>query len=109
MTDANRQPGDNGPDSGGGATMNPIDITIRTGNGDRKAEIQVQADVTVEELLASAKEQWALPGNYEYVLRSEQLGRQLRPTEVIGIAGVRQGDRLDIMQLSDAGAIGPRR
>lgn len=83
--------------------MSQLDVTIRTANGDRKAEIQVSPEVTVGELLASAKQQWALPGTYEYKLRSERLGRELRPTDTLGAVGIAAGDRLEILQYSDAG------
>ncbi|MGI9253063.1 MAG: EsaB/YukD family protein [Thermomicrobiales bacterium] len=85
--------------------MDQLDVTLKTANGNRKADIQVAADVTVGELLDSARQQWALPGNYEYILRSEHLGRELRPSDSLGAIGIVTGDRLEILQISDAGAV----
>ncbi|MFM9108828.1 MAG: EsaB/YukD family protein [Chloroflexota bacterium] len=83
--------------------MEDIDINIRTANGDRKADLQVRPDVTVGELLDSARQQWSLPGTYEYKLRSERLGRELRPSDTLGALGIASGDRLEILQYADAG------
>jgi hypothetical protein len=84
--------------------MSELDVTIRTAKGDRSADIQVAPDVTVNELLDSARQQWSLPGNFEYQLRSERLGRLLRPTDTIGASGITAGDRLEVVYQADAGA-----
>ncbi len=88
----------------GAAAAAEIDVQLRTANRDRKADLGVSPDVRVEELLHSARENWALPGQYEYILRSERLGRQLRPNETLGAAGIVAGDILEIQQISDAGS-----
>ena len=84
--------------------MDQLDVTIRTANGDRKADIRVSAEVTVDELLGSARKQWALPGTYEYKLRSERLNRELRGSDSLGAIGIIPGDRLEVLQYSDAGS-----
>ncbi len=89
--------------AGNGSAATEIDVQLRTANRDRKADLGVSPDVRVEELLQSARENWALPGQYEYILRSERLGRQLRPNETLGAAGILTGDVLEIQQISDAG------
>ena len=89
--------------AGNGSATTEIDVQLRTANRDRKADLGVSPDVRVEELLQSARDNWALPGQYEYILRSERLGRQLRPNETLGAAGIVAGDVLEIQQISDAG------
>ena len=80
-----------------------FDITLQTANRDRKAELGVDGDVRVGELLDMAKSQWSLPGDYEYIIRCERLGRQLRSDETLGEAGVLGGDRLEIFPMADYG------
>ena len=52
---------------------NKIALTIRTATRDRKADISATADATVAEILGSAKENWQLSRDYEYVVRRVQL------------------------------------
>jgi hypothetical protein len=82
-----------------------LNLQIRTANRDRKAEIGVEPSVTVGEVLDAARENWALPGDYEYVVRCERLGRQLTPQMTLAAAGVMPGDVLEIQPIADAGAI----
>ena len=84
--------------------MSALPLQIRTANRDRKAELEVDPDVRVEELLESARSNWALPDTYEYIVRCERLGRQLRPSESLAAAGVMACDTIEIQQISDAGA-----
>ena len=81
-----------------------FDITLQTANRDRKAELGVDGEVRVGELLDMAKSQWSLPGDYEYIIRCERLGRQLRSDETLGAAGVLSGDRLEIFPMADYGS-----
>ncbi len=78
-------------------------LTIRTATRDRQASISAPADVTIGELLSSAKQQWNLPETYEYVLRCERLGAQLSENMTLQQAGVVEGDVLEIQPLADAG------
>ncbi|HET7093167.1 MAG TPA: hypothetical protein VFI22_06810 [Thermomicrobiales bacterium] len=84
--------------------MSALPLQIRTANRDRKAELEVDPDVRVDELLDSAKSNWALPDTYEYIVLCERLGRQLRPTESLAAAGIVAGDTIEIQPISDAGA-----
>lgn len=86
--------------------MSELNVQIRTANRDRKGEIGVSSDVTVEEILSAAKENWALPSNYEYIVRHERLGKQLQGDVTLAAADVREGDVLEIQQISDAGGWG---
>lgn len=81
-----------------------FDIVLKTANNDRKADLGVNPDVQVGELLDMAKTKWALPGDYEYIIRCERLGRQLRSDETLGAAGVLGGDRLEIFPMADYGS-----
>jgi hypothetical protein len=80
-----------------------LKLTIRTATRDRKADIACPPDVSISEILASAREKWALPGNYEYVVRSEQQGAQLAIGQTLQQAGIQDGDVLEIQPLADAG------
>jgi len=80
-----------------------VQLTIRTATKDRNAHIAAPLDATVGEILNSAKENWRLSENYEYILRVERLGAQLRETQTLQEAGVQDGDVLEIAGLSDAG------
>lgn len=81
-----------------------LNLRIRTANRDRKAEIAVDPGISVAEVLEAAKENWALPGDYEYIVRCERLGTQLRPTATLIGSGIQSGDVLEIQPLADAGS-----
>jgi hypothetical protein len=78
-------------------------LTIRTATRDRVANIAAPSDASVGEILSSARENWNLPGTYEYVLRCERLGTQLAENVSLAQAGVKEGDVLEIQPLADAG------
>jgi len=80
-----------------------IQLNIRTATHDRQGVITVPLDVTVKEIIEGAKTNWNLSGNYEYILRSERLGAQLREDQTLQQVGVQDGDVLEIAGLSDAG------
>lgn len=83
---------------------NEMTLNIRTANRDRKAEIAVDPTVTVSEILEAAMQNWALPTDYDYVVRSDRLGTQLRPSATLIGSGVREGDILEIQPIADAGS-----
>ena len=80
-----------------------IQLTLRTATRDRKASISAPGDVTIEELLNSAMQQWNLSSDYEYVIRSERLGAQLAVDNTLHQAGILDQDVLEIQPLADAG------
>jgi hypothetical protein len=80
-----------------------VQLTIRTATRDRKADITAPLDATVGEILSSARENWNLSGQYEYIVRSERLGAQLREDQTLAQVGLQEGDVLEIAGLSDAG------
>ena len=80
-----------------------VQLTIRTATRDRQGVISAPLDATVGEILNSAKENWNLSNNYEYILRSERIGAQLRENETLSQIGVQEGDVLEIAGLADAG------
>jgi hypothetical protein len=80
-----------------------IRLTLRTATRDRQAEITAPPDATLGEILRSAQENWRLPVDYEYVIRSERLGAQLAPDQTLTQAVILDGDVLEIQPLADAG------
>lgn len=80
-----------------------LQLTVRTATRDRQANIAAPLEATVGELLSSARENWNLSSNYEYVMRCERLGSQLAENVTLAQAGVREGDVLEIQPLADAG------
>jgi hypothetical protein len=86
-----------------------VGLHIRTANRDRKADLQVPPDISVADILEACKDNWQLPTNYEYIIRCERLGRELRPADSITSAGLVSGDILEVQQIADAGAPGRRR
>jgi hypothetical protein len=82
-----------------------IRLTIRTATRDRQAEIMAPTDATIYEILRSAQQNWSLPPDYEYIVRSERLGTQLNPNETMQSAVVLDGDILEIQPLADAGSL----
>lgn len=80
-----------------------IQIYLRTASRDRQGKLTVDPGVTVQELIASAKENWNLAGTYEYIMRCERLGAQLPERSTLLDAGIQDGDVLEIAGLSDAG------
>ncbi len=97
MSDPSSQPG------------TEMTLHIRTANRDRKAEIAVDPNIRVSEILEAAMQNWALSADYEYVVRSDRLGTQLRPSATLVGSGIRDGDILEIQPIADAGTIGARR
>lgn len=81
-----------------------IQLTIRTATRDRQGVITAPAEATIGEILSSARENWNLSGSYEYIMRSERLGAQLREDQSLAQAGLQDGDVLEVAGLSDAGA-----
>ena len=79
-------------------------LHIRTANRDRKAEIAVDPNIRVSEILEAAMSNWALSSDYDYVVRSDRLGTQLRPSATLVGSGIREGDILEIQPIADAGA-----
>lgn len=80
-----------------------LKISLRTATRDRKADITCPPDVSIQELLVSARQRWALPPDYEYVVRSERQGSQLTLQQTLEQAGILDGDVLEIQPLADAG------
>lgn len=80
-----------------------IQLTIRTATRDRQANISAPADATVAEILDSARQNWNLPGSYDYVIRCERMGSQLAESMTLQQAGIQPGDILEIQPLADAG------
>jgi len=80
-----------------------IQLTIRTATGDRSANIAAPQDSTVGDILESARANWNLPGDYDYVIRSRNLSSQLSETDTLQQAGIRENDILEIQPLADAG------
>ena len=97
MSDPSSQPG------------TEMTLNIRTANRDRKAEIAVDPNVRVSEILEAAMQNWALSGDYDYVIRSDRLGTQLRPSATLVASGIRDGDILEIQPIADAGMASTRR
>jgi len=85
--------------------MSEVQLMIRTATRDRKANITAPLDATVGDILSSARENWNLSGQYEYVVRCERLGAQLREDQTLAQAGVQENDVLEIAGLSDAGVL----
>jgi hypothetical protein len=83
--------------------MEKVNLTIRTATRDRQAQISAPAEATVQEILDSARDNWRLSPDYEYVVRCERLGSQLVTTQTLAAAGIRPDDVLEIQPLADAG------
>lgn len=84
--------------------MEQLSVHVRTANRDRKANLGVPPELMVSEILDACKANWQLPSNYEYIVRHERLGRELRLSDTLKAAGVISGDTLEVQQISDAGA-----
>lgn len=80
-----------------------IKLKVRTATRDRQADISAPLDASVGEILNSAKQNWNLSGNYEYVIRCERLGSQLPENSTLAQAGIQENDVLEIQPLADAG------
>ena len=80
-----------------------IQLTIRTATGDRSANIAAPLDSTIADILDSAKTNWNLPADYEYIVRSRNLAGQLVESQTLQQAGISENDVLEIQPLADAG------
>ena len=80
-----------------------MQLVVRTATKDRQAGIAAPSDATVREILSSARDNWSLSEDYEYILRCERLGSQLTENMTLDQAGVREGDVLEIQMLPHGG------
>lgn len=81
-----------------------LNITIRTLDKSRQAQVTLPSDYTVEELIEASRHNWKLPTDTDFTIRSERLGRQLGARDALGPIGIRTGDVLEVVPLLEAGA-----
>ena len=81
----------------------PIEIILKDATSARQNIVDVLPDVTFTELLKTAKDVWALPDGYEYIIRVSRLGRQVVLSHTIQAIGLRDHDVLEIQAQGVAG------
>ena len=81
----------------------PIEIILKDATSARQNIVDVLPDVTFTELLKTAKDAWALPDGYEYIIRVSRLGRQVVLSHTIQAIGLRDRDVLEIQAQGIAG------
>ncbi|MGI9253064.1 MAG: ubiquitin-like domain-containing protein [Thermomicrobiales bacterium] len=86
-----------------GVIVDQLNVTIQHANGDKRSDVDVPRDMTVSGLLNLVCEEWELPVDGTYHLRSQALGRMLRATDALGAVGIRSGDRLELLPDVSAG------
>ena len=80
-----------------------LTLTLRTLDKSRHAQVTLPVDYTVAELIEASRQNWSLPRDTDYTIRSDRLGRQLDTRDALGAAGVLAGDVLEIVPLLEAG------
>ena len=83
--------------------MEPMIVTVRTAQGDRHLEIELDATYTASEIVDAVRKQLHMPEGHDCVLRLPRTGRQLAPGETLAQAGVEDRDELELMPVLVAG------
>ena len=76
--------------------MNEIDLVVKLADGSRKARVTISTEQRVSEIVTSATENWALPGDADYTVVNITQGRALNFSQTLGQCGVNTGDILEI-------------
>ena len=85
--------------------MSDMELTLRTADRARKAEVTVDDSQTCGEVVQSAVENWTLPADSEYTLTnvSKVPPVTLDPSTDLAAAGVLAGETLEIQPVLVAG------
>jgi hypothetical protein len=81
-------------------------LSVRTADQTRRAELALSPQQTGADLIQSAVEHWALPGDADYTLVNVTQGRALTPHATLAEAGVNAGDLLEVQPVLVAGTAG---
>jgi hypothetical protein len=80
-----------------------ITIEIQTADKSKKARVTLPATLTISELMANCKKNWALPSSEDYAVRDSQRNIQLNSKDTLASAGISPGTTLEVYPLLEAG------
>lgn len=81
--------------------MTDVNITVRTADQARKAEVALSGAQTGGEIIQAALDNWSLPKDKDYLLVNTRTTKPVQPSESLESQGVKDGDVLEIRSLGD--------
>jgi hypothetical protein len=78
-------------------------LSIRLADGTRKADVEVPADLTGQDLVQSAIKNWQLTSNNDYQLVNVTRGCVITPNDTLSSSRVSAGDVLELQPVLVAG------
>jgi len=80
-----------------------IRLIVTTADKTKKAEVTLAATMTVADLVATCKKNWALPAGEDFAIRDASRNLQLQYKDTLAMAGVADGSTLEVYPLLEAG------
>lgn len=84
-----------------------MELAVRTADRTRQGKLDLESgsekSTTVGELMAVLRDEFKLPPETDYFLRSDRAGKQLDPQQTLEQADVRPGDVLEVAPILQAG------
>ena len=83
--------------------MSDLKLIVGTADRARKAEIELQQQMTGADVIQAAVEKWSLPRDTDYSLVNDTQKKTLNPSDTLERAGVTTGEVLEVQPVLDAG------
>jgi hypothetical protein len=83
-----------------------IRLVVSTADRSRTAEVTLPAQMTVADLLAACKKNWALPASEDFAVRDPNRNVQLKSQDTLTASGLTDGSRVEVYPLLEAGGAG---
>jgi hypothetical protein len=83
--------------------MSDLKLIVRTADHTKKAEIELQQQMTGADVIQAAVEKWSLPRDTDYSLVNDTQKKTLSPSDTLEKAGVTTGDVLEVQPVLVAG------
>jgi hypothetical protein len=83
--------------------MSDLKLIVGTADRARKAEIELQQQMTGADVIQAAVEKWSLPRDTDYSLVNDTQKKTLNPSDTLERAGVTTGDVLEVQPVLVAG------
>ncbi len=85
-----------------------MELTVRTADRVQQGVLDIpdelRSSTTVGQLLDTLQDEFKLPKDFDYFLRSEGQGRQLDPTATLAEASIESGEVLEVTPILQAGS-----
>ena len=82
---------------------NRIRLLVMSADKTKKAEVTLPSQMTVGDLVAACKKNWALPTSDDFAIRDTRRNIQLNYKDTLASAGLVDGVELEVYPLLEAG------